>query len=154
MKMTRDDYNALKKAVFEAIDEDPEILTRNINYIVDMEEARRWTLYWMANKDNAFRFDYLKDSHIDTALRNIVAEYKKRHKDVISVEWDGMDYRTKLGVFIKMIADMPEITFELLKILHKFTPDEINAISFEAAKMYYFKYKPNRIVDYIRDSCR
>ena len=74
MKIKQADYDKLKAAVFKVIDADPEILTRDVPFVHDMEESRRWRIYWRAKEINPLRFDYLKDSHIDTALRNILKE--------------------------------------------------------------------------------
>lgn len=154
MKMTKDDYNKLKRKMFEVIVRDPDILTRKIDCINDMEMARRWTIYWIANKDGSLRYDYLNDSNIDTALKRIIAEYKEYKKGTDKIEdenlyWSTLDYSTKIAIFSIMIMDAPEIRDSLIRAMSKLTEEEVNTIGYETAKMYHFKYDQKRIIGYI-----
>jgi hypothetical protein len=81
MKITPTDYTRLKTAILEFLNKDDRILTADVSFVNDIDKARRWTIFHQVNRPGKngfpFRLDYLNDAHIDTALRNIIREYKE-----------------------------------------------------------------------------
>lgn len=78
MKITQDDYNKLEQAIID-------IGIDNVHHVLLAAKhndwspmAYRWELFHCANKPPEFKFgylyDYLNDSHLDTALRKITTE--------------------------------------------------------------------------------
>ena len=79
MKIKPEDYKRLKAAVFEFLEVDDSILTAKVNFVTDIEESRRWFIFHQVNRpalNFPFRFDYLKDDHIDSALKSIIREWE------------------------------------------------------------------------------
>ena len=80
MKIKPEDYKRLKAAVFEFLKNDDAILTAKVGFVNDINMARRWIIFHQVNKPTPegfpFRFDYLKDNHIDSALKSIIREWE------------------------------------------------------------------------------
>jgi hypothetical protein len=82
MKMTKKHYETLRVMVAGLLEQHPDtpIHYSNGNFaranaVKDLNKRYRWDLFYYAtSKDQPFRDElgYLQDSHIDTALRNIV----------------------------------------------------------------------------------
>lgn len=72
MKITKQDYNKLKKAILSI---DPDILA-TLKNMSRNDTQHRWNVYHFVNAPPTFLFrylhEYLNDNHIDTALRTII----------------------------------------------------------------------------------
>ncbi len=89
MKMTKEHYNTLRALIAEFLEQYPDtpMHYRNGNFprahtVKNLNERYRWDLFWYAtNRNKTFRSElrYLKDSHIDTALRNIVTPIERNY---------------------------------------------------------------------------
>ena len=82
MKMKSEHYQALKTAIAAVLEAYPELPDRyrngqypNADRTKDLNRRFRWDLFWAAkHRFNIDVWDYLNDSHLDTALRRIVPE--------------------------------------------------------------------------------
>ena len=81
MKMTKEDFNSLKLYIDTFLDDDPGILIdyeegrfARADKVKDLNKRFRWDLYHrIISWDFRSRlYNYLDDTHIDTALRRIV----------------------------------------------------------------------------------
>ena len=71
MKMTKEDFEKVKRAVKEVIDENPNMQAEYER--LDLTPMRyRWDVLWLSGFKITSLYHYLNDDHIDTALRRIV----------------------------------------------------------------------------------
>jgi len=86
MKMIRDHFDTLKAEIDDilathtkAIDQYESGNFKNAAACKDLDKRFRWDLFWHTASGRDYkRFDYLNDSHIDTALRRIVPALTRR----------------------------------------------------------------------------
>ena len=67
-------YNQLKKKVFALLEKQPKGTTKKA-----LTSTRlRWDIYWASGGafTNASEYHYLNDNHIDSALKQIMREYR------------------------------------------------------------------------------
>lgn len=91
MKIKKIHYDYIEKEINSILKDDPDLINRYENWyfarsnvVNDINVRFRWDLYRYCYRnifDNAFKDSlcYLKDTHIDTALRNIVPNIKNKH---------------------------------------------------------------------------
>lgn len=74
MKMTKEDFDDLKKRVLKAVEENPD--AKALYKKCGHSKVRyAWDLFHVAGINIAPLYKYLNDDHINTALMRIVGEY-------------------------------------------------------------------------------
>lgn len=71
MKMTSEDYEELKLAIIDTLNENPNM--REEYEKMGLTPMRyRWDLLWLSGYKVTQLYHYLNDDHIDTALRRLL----------------------------------------------------------------------------------
>jgi len=91
MKIKKIHYDYIKKEINSILKDNPNLINRyesgdfaRSDEIKDLNIRFRWDLYWYCYRNifnNTFKdsINYLKDTNIDTALRNIVPNIQKKY---------------------------------------------------------------------------
>ena len=89
MKMTKPHYETLRVLITGLLEKHPDAPLHysngnfvRANLVKDLNKRYRWDLFWAATRfERSFReeLSYLQDSHIDTALRNIVTPIERNY---------------------------------------------------------------------------
>ena len=80
MKIKNEDYNLLKEKIDNLLSNysDAQIKAHrnSIKFVNDQFASFCWSIFHQVYKDVKHLYDYLNDSHIETALKSILIKYK------------------------------------------------------------------------------